>query len=149
MTDGNQKNTMKSTIITASAGTGKTYTIAGLVTRYVAEGHAPLERLLVVTFGRAATSELRTRVRERLLAARDGHRLPPVRCGVATGPVAHVQGDVYGPPVDLASRLTDLAAPGTIWLPAYAAAGLAGVRDEGAHRVKGLADALVVSSLTT
>ena len=84
-----------------------------------------------------------------LLSARDGHELPPVRCGVATGPVAHVQGDVYGPPVDLASRLTDLAAPGTIWLPAYAAAGLDGVRDEGVHRVKGLADALAVSSLTT
>ncbi|MCW2777940.1 MAG: exodeoxyribonuclease beta subunit, partial [Frankiales bacterium] len=58
-------------VLEASAGTGKTYTIAGLVTRYVAQGHAPLEQLLVVTFGRAATSELRTRVRERLLAARD------------------------------------------------------------------------------
>ncbi|MCZ2826038.1 MULTISPECIES: UvrD-helicase domain-containing protein [unclassified Modestobacter] len=54
------------TVLDASAGTGKTYTIAGLVTRYVAEGHARLDQLLVVTFGRAATGELRTRVRERL-----------------------------------------------------------------------------------
>ncbi|MCW2605567.1 MAG: exodeoxyribonuclease beta subunit, partial [Frankiales bacterium] len=58
-------------VLEASAGTGKTYTIAGFVTRYVAEGRAPLEKLLVVTFGRAATSELRTRVRERLIDARD------------------------------------------------------------------------------
>ncbi|MGY1814332.1 UvrD-helicase domain-containing protein [Blastococcus sp. SYSU D00820] len=59
------------TVLEASAGTGKTYTIAGLVTRYVAEDVARLDQLLVVTFGRAATSELRTRVRERLVAARD------------------------------------------------------------------------------
>uniref|UniRef100_UPI0017A19B59 UvrD-helicase domain-containing protein n=1 Tax=Sporichthya sp. TaxID=65475 RepID=UPI0017A19B59 len=59
------------TLLEASAGTGKTYTIAALVTRYVAEGVAPLSDLLVVTFGRAATRELRERVRERLTGARD------------------------------------------------------------------------------
>ena len=53
------------TVLEASAGTGKTYTIAGLVTRYVAEDAVRLDQLLVVTFGRAATGELRTRVRER------------------------------------------------------------------------------------
>ncbi len=42
------------TVLEASAGTGKTYTIAGLVTRYVAEGHVRLDQLLVVTFGRDA-----------------------------------------------------------------------------------------------
>jgi exodeoxyribonuclease V beta subunit len=60
------------TVLEASAGTGKTFTIAGLVTRYVAEGIARLDELLVVTFGRAATQELRDRVRERLVSARDG-----------------------------------------------------------------------------
>ena len=60
------------TVLEASAGTGKTFTIAGLVTRYVAEGVARLDQLLVVTFGRAATQELRDRVRERLVTARDG-----------------------------------------------------------------------------
>ncbi|WP_338074986.1 UvrD-helicase domain-containing protein [Kineococcus vitellinus] len=59
------------TVLEASAGTGKTYTIAGLVTRYVAEGRARVDELLVVTFGRAATAELRDRVRERLLRTRD------------------------------------------------------------------------------
>lgn len=55
------------TVLEASAGTGKTATIAALATRYVAEGHATLDQLMIVTFGRAATSELRDRVRERLL----------------------------------------------------------------------------------
>ncbi len=57
-------------VLEASAGTGKTYTIAGLVTRYVAEGSARIDELLVVTFGRGATTELRTRVRQRMLAVR-------------------------------------------------------------------------------
>ena len=39
------------TVLEASAGTGKTFTIAALATRYVAEG-VPLERLLLVTFTR-------------------------------------------------------------------------------------------------
>jgi exodeoxyribonuclease V beta subunit len=59
------------TLLEASAGTGKTFTIAGLVARYVAEGTA-LDRLLVVTFTRMATGELRERVRERLVTAAEG-----------------------------------------------------------------------------
>lgn len=54
------------TLIEASAGTGKTWTVAGLVTRYVAELGVPLHQLLVVTFSRAASQELRERVRSRL-----------------------------------------------------------------------------------
>src|SRR4051812_15878165 len=54
------------TVLEASAGTGKTYTIAALASRYVAEG-TPLEQLLLVTFTRMATGELRERVRERLV----------------------------------------------------------------------------------
>ncbi len=54
------------TVLEASAGTGKTWTIAALASRYVAEG-TPLERLLLVTFTRMATGELRERVRERLV----------------------------------------------------------------------------------
>jgi exodeoxyribonuclease V beta subunit len=70
------------TVLEASAGTGKTFTIAGLVTRYVAEGVVPLDEMLVVTFGRAATQELRDRVRERLVTARDGLRdIPAARAG--------------------------------------------------------------------
>ncbi len=60
------------TVLEASAGTGKTFTIAALATRYVAEGHAELHELMLVTFGRAATQELRERVRERLVSAERG-----------------------------------------------------------------------------
>ncbi len=52
--------------IEASAGTGKTYTLAGLAVRYVAEAAVPVAELLVVTFTRAAAAELRDRVRTRL-----------------------------------------------------------------------------------
>ncbi|WP_240757334.1 UvrD-helicase domain-containing protein [Nakamurella flava] len=57
------------TVLEASAGTGKTHTIAALVTRYVAEGVAALDDLLVVTFSRSASQELRERVREHLVRA--------------------------------------------------------------------------------
>ncbi|GAA1905043.1 UvrD-helicase domain-containing protein [Lapillicoccus jejuensis] len=57
------------TLLEASAGTGKTWTIASLVTRYVVEGRCTLGQMLVVTFGRAASHELRERVRERLVEA--------------------------------------------------------------------------------
>ncbi|CAM3763700.1 UvrD-helicase domain-containing protein [Nocardioides zeicaulis] len=54
------------TLLEASAGTGKTWTIAALVTRYLAEGQVTLDELLVVTFTRAASQELRDRVRRQL-----------------------------------------------------------------------------------
>ena len=54
------------TLLEASAGTGKTWTIAALVTRYLVEGVATLEEMLVVTFTRAASQELRDRVRRQL-----------------------------------------------------------------------------------
>ena len=57
------------TLLEASAGTGKTWTIGALVTRYVAEGVATLDQMLIVTFGRAASQELRERVRHQLVEA--------------------------------------------------------------------------------
>ena len=57
------------TVLEASAGTGKTFAIGALVTRYVAEGVRPLDEMLVITFGRAASQELRERVREQLVEA--------------------------------------------------------------------------------
>ncbi|NPC98161.1 UvrD-helicase domain-containing protein [Nocardioides sp. zg-DK7169] len=57
------------TLLEASAGTGKTFTVGALVTRYVAEGVAALEEMLVITFGRAASQELRERVRDQLVEA--------------------------------------------------------------------------------
>jgi exodeoxyribonuclease V beta subunit len=60
------------TLLEASAGTGKTFTIAALTARYVAEAGLPVDHLLVITFTRMATGELRERVRERLVTAFDG-----------------------------------------------------------------------------
>ena len=56
------------TVLEASAGTGKTYTIAALTARYVAEGRADLDQMMLVTFGRMASDELRQRVRLRLVS---------------------------------------------------------------------------------
>jgi adenylate cyclase len=49
--------------------------------------------------------------------------LPPLRIGVAAGSVIARDGDYFGPVVNLASRLTELASPGEVLAPA-------GLRDE-------------------
>ncbi|HJE51668.1 MAG TPA: UvrD-helicase domain-containing protein, partial [Tessaracoccus flavescens] len=54
------------TLLEASAGTGKTYTIAALAVRLVAERDIKITDLLLITFGRHATTELRSRVYDRL-----------------------------------------------------------------------------------
>ena len=43
--------------------------------------------------------------------------VPPVHCGVAFGEIVRVGGDVFGPTVNLASRLTGLARPGSVIVP--------------------------------
>lgn len=57
------------TVLQASAGTGKTFALAGLVTRYLAEGAATLDQMLLITFSRAASQELRERVRGQIANA--------------------------------------------------------------------------------
>jgi exodeoxyribonuclease V beta subunit len=54
-------------LIEASAGTGKTYTIATLYVRLLLERELDVASILVVTFTRAATAELRDRIRARLV----------------------------------------------------------------------------------
>ncbi|RDI99745.1 exodeoxyribonuclease V subunit beta [Dyella solisilvae] len=67
-------------LIEASAGTGKTWTIAALYLRLVlghgVAGGVPLlpAQILVLTFTKAATAELRERIRERLGQAADAFR---------------------------------------------------------------------------
>ncbi|MCF7522175.1 exodeoxyribonuclease V subunit beta [Neisseria sp. ZJ106] len=55
-----------SNLIEASAGTGKTYGIAALFTRLILLEQLAVDRILVVTFTKAATAELKTRLRARL-----------------------------------------------------------------------------------
>lgn len=56
-------------LVEASAGTGKTYAIAALYCRLVAEEGYKVDEVLVVTYTEAATEELRGRIRERLREA--------------------------------------------------------------------------------
>ena len=58
-------------LIEASAGTGKTFTLATLVVRLLVERGLRLEQILAVTFTEAATQELRARLRKRLSLAAD------------------------------------------------------------------------------
>ena len=58
-------------LIEASAGTGKTYTLTTLYLRLLAEAGMHPSQILVVTYTQAATAELRERVRERLREAID------------------------------------------------------------------------------
>ena len=59
-------------LLEASAGTGKTFALAQLVLRYVAEAELGLRQLLVVTFTDAAAAELRDRIGQRLQRALAG-----------------------------------------------------------------------------
>lgn len=54
-------------LIEAGAGTGKTWTIATLVLRLLLEHELRIGQILVVTYTRAATGELRGRIRARLV----------------------------------------------------------------------------------
>ena len=56
-------------LVEASAGTGKTYTITTYFVRALLELDLTPEQILVVTYTKAATAELRLRTRERILAA--------------------------------------------------------------------------------
>jgi exodeoxyribonuclease V beta subunit len=63
------------TVIEASAGTGKTFTLEHLVVDFLLTTEATLEQLLVVTFTEKATHEIRARVRDKLeslLSGRNG-----------------------------------------------------------------------------
>lgn len=55
-----------SNLIEASAGTGKTWSIAALYLRLLLEEKLKVEQILVVTYTKAATAELKSRLRARL-----------------------------------------------------------------------------------
>src|SRR5262245_22248881 len=57
--------------------------------------------------------------------------LPPLRIGLAAGSVVSRDGDYFGPVVNLASRLTELASPGELLVPAS-------LRDEMTEHAAGL-----------
>jgi exodeoxyribonuclease V beta subunit len=69
------------TVLEASAGTGKTFALAALVTRYIAEGKATLDQMLLITFSRSATQELRDRVRRQIADAVAAFKNPSLARG--------------------------------------------------------------------
>ena len=85
------------TVLQASAGTGKTYSITALIARFIAEQGTPVEQILVVTFTRAAANELRERTRASLSlavlaivgghAATEEHEWLATLCGTADAPI--------------------------------------------------------------
>ncbi len=82
------------TFIEASAGTGKTRALTTLVARLVLEEGWPVDRILVVTFTRAATAELRDRIRQVL-----GTLLAAARARMAE-PRSSTKGEAVGPEID-------------------------------------------------
>lgn len=82
-------------------------------------------------------------------AVASGADLPALHAGISVGR-AYVGGaDVYGAPVNLASRLADLAPSGRIWAaePVVAACPRFAWREHGAERVKGAASPVAVFEL--
>jgi exodeoxyribonuclease V beta subunit len=68
-----------SNLIEASAGTGKTYSIAILALRLILEKNISVEKILMVTFTKAAVAELHERVRLFIRLAQrasQGHAIP-------------------------------------------------------------------------
>ncbi len=62
------------TLVEASAGTGKTYAICGLLLRLLLERGLGIQQVLVLTFTNAATAELRDRIRARIASTQQALR---------------------------------------------------------------------------
>jgi exodeoxyribonuclease V beta subunit len=107
-----------STLVEASAGTGKTHTITSLFVRLVLEQGLPVREILVVTFTEAATAELRDRIRRRLRiahAALSGEATPAdAELGSYAKGVAKNERELYRDRAQTALRELDLAAISTI-----------------------------------
>src|SRR5215831_12806693 len=86
------------------------------------------DEVLFVTGQPAHTAEIALRLTG---PDRDRKGLPALRVGMAAGRVLTRFGDVYGPVVNLAARLTSLAKPGTALVDAELAAALRRKADTG------------------
>ena len=80
-------------VIEASAGTGKTWTITSLIAAALALDAVHPSRVLTVTFTRAATAELRVRVRERIASLAEAIADPGTGDVMARAVLAHVGGN--------------------------------------------------------
>ena len=101
-------------LVEASAGTGKTWTIEALIVRLVAEYGVPIERILLITFTKAATAQMRARVSGRLAGTLAALRGQPPK-GMEDDPiVARLQGTDVQDRLEAAIRDFDRAPISTI-----------------------------------
>lgn len=130
--------------------------LADLVTRWEAEAFDTVSACggrVVKTIGdEVMFVALPDRAAETAIALRDlGHEgggLLPVRVGIAAGPVVPHAGDVYGPVVNLAHRLAEIADPGSVFAPAEMRNDLGDERFEwsevGTRRLRGIGEVGIV-----
>jgi exodeoxyribonuclease V beta subunit len=106
------------TLLEASAGTGKTWTLTSVIARLVAEEGIAITRVLALTFTRAAAAELQGRTRERLVETRDALRRARQGAAATEAEGKHAEKDkvlhhiAHGSteaPLDQATRNTRLA----------------------------------------
>ncbi|MGV9677947.1 UvrD-helicase domain-containing protein [Nocardia sp. NPDC003482] len=137
------------TVLEASAGTGKTYAIVGLAVRFVAEAGIDISELLLVTFSRAATQELRERTRDRFVAVAAGLADPDAARGSADELIRHLaQGDsdrVARRRARLMAALSDFDSGTIVTTHSFCQRmldelGLAGEHDPGVRLVDGIED---------
>jgi adenylate cyclase len=86
-------------------------------------------------------------------AFRDHPRLPPVRAGLAYGSVLTMEGDCFGPIVNLAARIVTVATAGSILineeLTTHVSDAQWRTENLGAHSLKGFADPVMLFRLTS
>ncbi len=112
MSDGNPLHMPLSglRLVEASAGTGKTFNLAGLYLRLLVEKRLDVRDILVMTFTRAATQELRERIRARIAAAARIAADPALAGDGAEDRLAlELLNDAGGDTAELARRLRDAA----------------------------------------
>ncbi|MFC9894921.1 UvrD-helicase domain-containing protein [Nocardia sp. NPDC127579] len=137
------------TVLEASAGTGKTHAIVGLAVRYVAEAGVGISELLLVTFSRAATQELRERARERFVVVADALADPELARAHRDELVRHLaqadSAEVRGRRERLLVALSDFDAGTIVTTHSFCQRmldelGLAGEHDPGARLVDSVDD---------
>jgi adenylate cyclase len=97
-----------------------------LATAVIAENHGRIvktvgDEVLFVADATSHAAEIALTLNEQVAEA---IRLPPLRIGVAQGPVLSRFGDVYGSTVNIASRLTSVARPASVLVDRELAAAL-------------------------
>ncbi|MGH2785507.1 MAG: adenylate/guanylate cyclase domain-containing protein [Actinomycetota bacterium] len=98
------------------------------------------DEIMFTTLGASAAATLAIRLVEEVSGRND---LPELKVGLATGVVIPREGDIFGPPVNLASRVVTTAIPGSVLIDEATRAALEGVdgfrfSDVGPKRLKGI-----------